>query len=75
MARKQSVILADGNQSKETLKNDVKTLENELRDLEKARAEELRTHVANMERYERDAAALRRKIMMKQEKLDEQRDD
>jgi hypothetical protein len=62
MARRPSVILSDENLAKEELKGDLQALRNELRDLEKARTEEMRTHTANMAKYEREEATLRRKL-------------
>lgn len=62
MARKPSVILSDDNLAKEELKGDIQAITNELRDLEKARTEEMRTHTANMAKFEREEATLRRKL-------------
>ena len=46
MSRKPSVILADENLNREGLKTDISAITAELKDLEKARSEEMRTHVA-----------------------------
>jgi hypothetical protein len=69
MSRKPSVILADENLYREGLKTDISAITAELKDLEKARSEEMRTHVANMAKYEQEEKTLRRKLARLEEKI------
>lgn len=69
MSRKPSVILADENLNREGLKTDISAITAELKVLEKARSEEMRTNVANMAKYEQEEKTLRRKLARLEEKV------